>query len=67
MIVDCHTHWGECYQTRDGLNPLQWLAGETRHGITHAVVAPLIVYTMILCSSRKTMIWPRYALHPQVA
>jgi uncharacterized protein len=42
MIVDCHTHWGECFQTRDGLDPSRWLAGESRYGVTHAVVAPLI-------------------------
>jgi uncharacterized protein len=42
MIVDSHTHWGPCYKTRDGLNPSQWLAGETRHGVTHAVVAPFL-------------------------
>ena len=42
MIVDCHTHWGSCFQNRDGLNPSQWLAGEASHGVTHAVVAPLV-------------------------
>jgi uncharacterized protein len=42
MLVDCHTHWGGCYQTRDGLNPAPWLAGEASHGVTHAVVAPLV-------------------------
>jgi uncharacterized protein len=42
VIVDCHTHWGSCFQARDGLDPSQWLAGEARHGVTHAVVAPLV-------------------------
>ena len=42
MIVDCHTHWGHCFQLRDGLNPSRWLAEETRHGVTHAVVAPFL-------------------------
>jgi uncharacterized protein len=42
MIVDCHTHWGPCYKTRDGLDPSQWLAAEARYGVTHAVVAPLV-------------------------
>jgi uncharacterized protein len=42
MIVDCHTHWGSCFQNRDGQDPSQWLAGVAWHGVTHAVVAPLV-------------------------
>jgi uncharacterized protein len=38
MIVDCHTHWAECFRQRDGLNPEPWLAVEAKHGVTHAVV-----------------------------
>lgn len=42
MIVDCHTHWADCFQSRDGLNPSRWLAEEAHHGITHAVVSPFL-------------------------
>lgn len=42
MIVDCHTHWGPSFKTRYGLDPAPWLDGELRHGVTHAVVAPLL-------------------------
>jgi uncharacterized protein len=42
MIFDAHTHWGPSYKIRDGLDPSQWLAGEMRYGVTHAVVAPLV-------------------------
>ena len=40
MIVDCHTHWGTCYQARDGHDPSAWLEFMDRHGVTHAVVMP---------------------------
>jgi predicted TIM-barrel fold metal-dependent hydrolase len=40
MIVDCHTHWADCFQSRDGLDPSRWLAVQARHGVTHAVVLP---------------------------
>lgn len=40
MIVDVHTHWGDCFQKRDGSNPSKWLEVLDRHGVTHAVVLP---------------------------
>ena len=67
VIVDCHTHWGDCFQARDGLDPSQWLAGEARYGITHAVVAPFSVCTTTRCCRRKTRIWPRCAPPPAAA
>lgn len=40
MIFDCHTHWGDCFTERDGLNPARWLAMLDRYGVTHAFVLP---------------------------
>lgn len=40
MIFDCHTHWGGCFQKRDGHDPTRWLEMFDRHGVTHAVVLP---------------------------
>ena len=40
MIFDCHTHWGECYQSNDGHDPSNWLNILDRHGVTHAFVLP---------------------------
>jgi hypothetical protein len=40
MIVDCHTHWGDCFQARDGANPAKWLATFDPYGVTHAIVLP---------------------------
>ncbi|MCC6679941.1 MAG: amidohydrolase family protein [Phycisphaeraceae bacterium] len=40
MIFDCHTHWGDCYQARDGLAPARWLEAWDRQGITHGAVFP---------------------------
>jgi uncharacterized protein len=41
MIVDCHTHWGDSYQGRDGLDPANWLSVWDSHGVTHGVVMPI--------------------------
>jgi predicted TIM-barrel fold metal-dependent hydrolase len=40
MIVDCHTHWGICFQQRDGRNPSKWLGAFDRNGIARAIVLP---------------------------
>lgn len=40
MIVDCHTHWSQCFKDRDGLDPANWLAVLQKYGVTHAVVLP---------------------------
>jgi predicted TIM-barrel fold metal-dependent hydrolase len=40
VSVDFHTHWAECFRERDGLDPSQWLAVGTSHGVDHAVVFP---------------------------
>lgn len=40
MIVDCHTHWGDVFIKRDGVNPVLWLDVLHRHGVTHAIVMP---------------------------
>ena len=40
MIFDCHTHWGDCFQKRDGHDPTRWLEMFDRHGVSHAVVLP---------------------------
>lgn len=37
---DSHTHWGECFQVRDRLDPLPWLACLDKHRIDRAVVLP---------------------------
>jgi predicted TIM-barrel fold metal-dependent hydrolase len=42
MIFDCHTHWGNCFQDRDGLDPSRWLGVFDSHGVTHAVVLPFV-------------------------
>ena len=41
MIFDCHTHWGDCHQNRDGLDPTKWLSVWNDHGVTHGVVMPV--------------------------
>lgn len=38
MIIDVHTHYGFCFQQRDGLDPSRWLAELHAHGIDGAVV-----------------------------
>jgi predicted TIM-barrel fold metal-dependent hydrolase len=40
VIFDCHTHWGDCFQKRDGRDPRRWLEIFDRRGVTHAVVLP---------------------------
>lgn len=40
MIIDCHTHWGICWNNRDGANPANWLAILGRHGIDRAFLMP---------------------------
>ncbi len=40
MIVDCHTHWGMCYKSRDGSNPQPWLSVPELYGVSHLVVLP---------------------------
>lgn len=40
MIFDCHTHWGDCFQDRDGCDPHNWLATLDRYGVSHAFVLP---------------------------
>lgn len=40
MIFDCHTHWGDCFTERDGLDPQKWLAALDRHGVDRAFVLP---------------------------
>ena len=36
MIVDCHTHWGRCWEDRDGDDPSRWLATLNGYGIDRA-------------------------------
>jgi predicted TIM-barrel fold metal-dependent hydrolase len=36
MIVDCHTHWGMCFEDRDREDPSAWLAVLDRHGVDRA-------------------------------
>ncbi len=38
MIVDCHTHWGICWEDRDRNDPSRWLAVLDRHGVDRAVL-----------------------------
>ena len=38
MIIDVHTHYGLCYEERDGLDPTNWLADLRAEGIDGAVV-----------------------------
>jgi len=40
MIVDCHTHWGICWQERYPDNPDPWLAVLDKHGISAAFLMP---------------------------
>lgn len=49
MNVDFHTHWADCFQARDGLDPSRWLEVLTQHGIEQAVVFP---YGSLLDDSR---------------
>lgn len=38
MIVDAHTHYGLCYQERDGLDPERWMQDLRAAGVGAAVV-----------------------------
>jgi len=49
VSVDFHTHWADCFQARDGLDPSRWLAVETAHGVSFAVVFP---YTGLMNDAR---------------
>ena len=40
MIVDCHTHWGICWESRDHGDPARWLEALDRHGVGRALVMP---------------------------
>ncbi|MFH1918664.1 MAG: amidohydrolase family protein [Planctomycetota bacterium] len=42
MIVDCHTHWAPRYHAQAGSDPAQWFAVLQKHGVTHAVVLPMV-------------------------
>lgn len=39
-MIDCHTHWGEAWTERDGLNPRRWLDVLSAHGVERAAVLP---------------------------
>ena len=36
MIIDCHTHWGMCYEDRDHGDPAHWLSVLDNHGVNRA-------------------------------
>jgi predicted TIM-barrel fold metal-dependent hydrolase len=36
MIVDCHTHWGMCWEEKCQGDPSEWLAVLDRHGVRKA-------------------------------
>ncbi|MDD5598849.1 MAG: amidohydrolase family protein [Victivallaceae bacterium] len=36
MIIDCHTHWGGCWERRDHGSPEQWLKILDRHSVDRA-------------------------------
>ena len=38
MIVDSHTHWGMCWEDRDGSDPSEWLKVLDRHGVDKAAL-----------------------------
>ena len=38
MIIDAHTHWGICWEERDGADPSRWLEVLDRNGFDRAVV-----------------------------
>ncbi len=38
MIIDCHTHWGVCWEERDGEDPSTWLSYLDRHSIDTAIL-----------------------------
>ena len=42
MIVDCHTHWAPRYYDQADRDPARWFAVLKKHGVTHAVVLPLV-------------------------
>ena len=41
MIIDVHTHYGVCFEERDGTDPTRWLSALDEEGIDGAVVAAL--------------------------
>ncbi len=38
MIIDTHTHWGMCWEDRDGSDPTEWLKTLDRHGVDKAAL-----------------------------
>ena len=39
MMIDAHTHYGVCYEARDGLDPARWLGVLDECGVDGALVA----------------------------
>lgn len=40
LKVDCHTHWGRCWQTESGDDPSAWIQHARSYGVSHAIVLP---------------------------
>ena len=38
MIIDTHTHYGTCYEERDGLDPTRWLGTLDHEGVDGAIL-----------------------------
>lgn len=53
MIIDVHTHFGDCYQTRDGLDPSRWMEDLRSAGVDRAVVFGLRILRMPACDAER--------------
>lgn len=38
MVIDCHTHWGICWQEKYGNNSDEWIAVLDRHSVDRAIL-----------------------------
>ena len=66
MIIDCHTHWGICWQKRDGADPANWLAVLDKHGINKAFLMPHAgIYSMKLCRTDNNTVAAFAAQKPE--
>lgn len=49
MIIDCHTHWGMCWEEQEGKDLDKWLGVIDKHGIDKVVLMP---HAGIICMEK---------------
>lgn len=54
MIVDCHTHWGMCWEEKYKDDPTQWLAALDKNGVGKAFLyGHANIYRLDLCAENN--------------